>query len=758
MTRIREAFCRALDLAPGERGLFLAELIPEIRKEVLSLLVAHESAGRFLGSPGDAALASGERIGPYRILELIGRGGMGDVYRARRDDGEFLREAAIKLVGSRLLAPEAERRFISEQRILALLDHPNIVRMIDGGVWQGQRYLVMELVAGEPLTAHCARQQLPVVDRLHIFQSVCAAIHYAHQRLIIHRDLKPGNILITAESQVKVLDFGIARLLDDSAADDPTTTLLNPFTLSCASPEQVRGEPLTLATDIYSLGLLLYELLSGRNPQGSGARMEIEQRILTEEPPAPSKVAAGVSPDLDAIVLKALAKDPSRRYSSVERLSADVDRYLNGWPVSARPDSLLYRARKLAIRRAIPLGAAGAILVALLIGGLSTLAQWRRAERRFQEQRSLAHSVLHEIYDSIGVSAGSLPARRLVATRARQYLDSLARDAGGDSGLKRELAEAYLRLGDVQGRPYAPNLGETAEALESYRKALALLEPESARYPNDPALQNELIDAYLDVALTLSRLNKPEECIEIARRAVSTAETLAAHYPRNAAYTEGLSRAYTRLAMGLGAIARTSGSVSALQDVLATYRKALAVLESNGPHTGETWQARKSANCFYIAYALRDLGARTGEIGYYRQALESALKGDAINRLLVAADPKQTNRRSVADGLTEIAFLRWKCCSDLDGALRDIHDAVAAFRAIAGQDQENMEARRDLANAYKNLGVILGEAGRRAEALDANRKALAIYQLVSRADPNSQEDAAYIAEVQSRIGGLARAR
>jgi tetratricopeptide (TPR) repeat protein len=210
--------------------------------------------------------------------------------------------------------------------------------------------------------------------------------------------------------------------------------------------------------------------------------------------------------------------------------------------------------------------------------------------------------------------------------------------------------------------------------------------------------------------------------------------------------------------MGLGAIARTSGSVSALQDVLATYRKALAVLESNGPHTGETWQARKSANCFYIAYALRDLGARTGEIGYYRQALESALKGDAINRLLVAADPKQTNRRSVADGLTEIAFLRWKCCSDLDGALRDIHDAVAAFRAIAGQDQENMEARRDLANAYKNLGVILGEAGRRAEALDANRKALAIYQLVSRADPNSQEDAAYIAEVQSRIGALARAR
>ena len=759
MTPVREAFCRALELLEAERRAFLVELAPEMRKEVVSLIAAHESAGRFLCSPSDAALPTGERVGPYRVVELIGRGGMGLVYRAYRDDGEFQREVAIKLVGGRLFAPEAERRFISERRILALLDHPNIVRMIDGGVWQGQRYQVMELVSGEPVTAYCAKHNVSPAERLRIFQAVCEAIHYAHQRLVIHRDLKPGNILITAEQNVKVLDFGIARLLDDSAGDDPSTTLLNPFTLSCASPEQVRGEPLTVATDIYSLGLLLYELLSGRNPQSSGARVEIEQRILEEDPPAPGKIVAGISPDLDAIVAKALAKDPGSRYASVERLSVDVERYLSGLPVSARPDSLLYRARKFALRRALPLGAGGAILLALLIGGLSTLAQWRRAERHFREQRNLAHSVLYEVYDSIGVSAGSLPARRLLATRAQQYLDNLARDAGGDASLEREVAEAYLRLGDVQGRPYRPNLGDTAGALQSYSKAVTLLEPESKRHPNDPAIQNELTSAYSDVALILIRQKKSAEGIGMARRAVATAENLAVRYPRDAAYTQNLAQAYSRLGQGLALAAGASGPAGALEDVLSAYRKALKILESNGPRTEESWLVQESGTCFYVAYALRELGNRTGEIAYYRQAVESALKGDAINRRLVTAHPAQSNhRRNLADGLTEIAFLRWKCCRDLAGALRDIHSALSGFGGIADQDPDNMEARRDIANAQKNLGWILGEAGQLKEALQANREALAIYEQVRGADPSSQEDAGYIAEVQSRIAALAESK
>jgi tetratricopeptide (TPR) repeat protein len=205
----------------------------------------------------------------------------------------------------------------------------------------------------------------------------------------------------------------------------------------------------------------------------------------------------------------------------------------------------------------------------------------------------------------------------------------------------------------------------------------------------------------------------------------------------------------------LAVAAGASGPAGALEDVLAAYRKALAILESNGPRTEESWLVQESATCFYVAYALRELGNRSGEITYYRQAVESALNGDAINRRLVTAHPAQPNhRRNLADGLTEIAFLRWKCCRDLAGALRDIHDALSGFGGIADQDPDNMEARRDIANAKKNLGWILGEAGRLKEALEANREALAIYERVRRADPSSQEDAGYVADVQARIAAL----
>jgi len=754
MAQIREAFCRAVDLLPGERGAMLAELPADLREEVESLLTAHESAGRFLDPRGERPLDRGECIGPYRILELIGQGGMGLVYRACRHDGEFQREAAIKLVGGRLFAPEAERRFISERRILALLDHPNIVRMIDGGVWEGQRYLVMELVSGEPISEYCASVNLSTMERLRLFQDVCSAIHYAHQRLVIHRDLKPLNILVTAERQAKVLDFGIARLLDEGGPEDASTTLLNPFTLSCASPEQVRGEPLTLSTDIYSLGLILYELLSGRNPQTGGTRREIEQRILAEDPVPPGRVVGGISSDLDAIVLKALAKDPARRYASVERLSADVSRYLSGLPVAARAPTWVYRARKFVVRRAAPLAAAMAIVAAVGVGVVLALSQSHRAERRFRELRSLAHSFLFEVYDSIGTSPGSLPARRLVAQRAQQYLDSLARDAGADSSLTGELAEAYLRLGDVQGRPYVPNLGDTAGALESYRKAVALLEPESLRHPNDATLLERLTNAYMNVAVIRMRRKEADECMANARRAIAAAEKLTANFPQNADYTLKLSHAYLRLGQGQAIASKQRGSIEAYQEELAIYRKSLAILGAAGPHPDESWQGRLRTAYFYIGYALRDLAAYTGDVSYFREALDSALKGGAINRMLVAANPNQTNRRDLADGLADTAVIRWKCCRDLEGALRDDREALAGFEGIAAEDPRNLEARRDVANVEKDMGTILGEAGRSVEAIQFLRKSLVMYQEVRRADPNSREDAEYIATVSARIGAM----
>src|SRR5260370_2268938 len=376
---IREAFGGALELPSGERQSLLAELPGAVRSEVLSLLTARQSAGAFLNTPEDGWLRIGERIGPYRIVEKIGHGGMGVVYRARRDDGEFHREVAIKLVGGRLFAPEAERRFIAERRILASLDHPNVVRMIDGGLSEGQRYLVMEWIAGEPITEYCFQNALPIPERLRLFQAVCEAIHYAHQHLIIHRDLKPNNILVTPERQVKVLDFGIARLLDDGVAEDALTTALHPMTLSCASPEQVRQDRLTLATDIYSLGLLLCELLSGRNPQSTGTPAEIVQRIATTEPLTPRKPAPGISPDLDAIVLKSLAKDPARLYASAEEMSADIGRFLESRPVLARRPSRLYYAARFCARNKALTAIAAALVLAVFFCAPSTLPPQARA-------------------------------------------------------------------------------------------------------------------------------------------------------------------------------------------------------------------------------------------------------------------------------------------------------------------------------------------------------------------------------------------
>ena len=755
LTRIRESFCRALDRPAGERAAFLTELAPEIRDEVLSLLAAYDAAGPFLTFPDRAALSTGERIGPYSVMELIGQGGMGEVYRARRDDGEFQREVAIKLVGGRLFAPEGERRFISERRILALLDHPNIVRMIDGGVWHGQRYLVMELVSGEPITSYCERRKLTVTERLRIFQAVCAAVLYAHQHLVLHRDLKPSNILITPQGQVKLLDFGIARLVDDSAADDAGTTLLNPLTLSCASPEQVRGEALTLASDIYSLGLLLYELVSGRNPQSSGTRLEIEQRILAEDPVAPSKLSP-ISADLDAIVLKALAKDQAWRYPSVERLSADIDCYLNGQPVSARAGSLFYRSRKFIRRRAVPLAAVSSIVAALLLGALSTLAQWRRADRRFVELRSLAHSVLYDIYDAIGGSPGTLPARRLLAARAQEYLDNLAREVGGDSGLIRELAETYLRLGDVQGRPYVANLGNTAGALESYRKAVALLEREAARRPNDDAIQEALRAAYSNISSVLLRQRDHAASSDAARKAIAIAESVSKRNPQSVVYGEHLADAYRRLGMAQSVAAQQGGSLEDLKQVLATFQRALAILNAAGPSSERTWRAGLRTTYSYISYAYQALGDRTGDVNYYRQALDAALNANAMSRDLAAVNPSQENRRNVADGLADIGVFRWKCCRDLEGAIRDEEEAQESFRGIAEQDRQNLEAKRDIANAHYYKGIIYEYAGRRREALRESLEALAVYEGLGRIDPTSGENASDIAAIRARIAELER--
>ncbi len=423
--RANRVFEQAVEMAAGERQAFLDQRCAgdaDLRAAVERWLRADAAASRFLHQPliqppkppagsahgGGQAKQRGEdpptRLGPYRLLEKIGQGGMGVVYLAVRDDEAFERQVAVKIISHEAVSEEARRRLSLERRILASLDHPWIARIYDGGTTpEGLPYLVMEHVEGVPIDRHCDLNELSVEQRIELFRKVCAAVQASHRNLVVHCDLKPSNILVTAGGDPKLLDFGIAKLLSrerSCTADEPVTLWPRPLTPQYASPEQVRGEALSTVSDVYSLGVLLYKLLTGRRPHDPENLSPGEtERTLEQEPTRPSVAAAGASAplaelarrlggDLDAIVLKALRGSPGDRYGSAEQLSADPGRYLEGFPVRARRGSLRYRAGKLLRRHRVPVVAAAAVLALLIaFAGSMTVMAGRLAREQVKLSR-----------------------------------------------------------------------------------------------------------------------------------------------------------------------------------------------------------------------------------------------------------------------------------------------------------------------------------------------------------------------------------
>ncbi|HEV8376569.1 MAG TPA: serine/threonine-protein kinase, partial [Candidatus Polarisedimenticolia bacterium] len=515
---------QALEFPAGERSRFLDKECaqdPDLKREILALLATSEKspglleasfegwAGTLLreiaGEDSDAE-TMGIAVGPYRTLGEVGRGGMGVVLLAERADGQFQHRVALKLIKKGLDSEEILSRFLRERQILARLQHPHIARLLDGGLSaDGRPYFAMEYVEGEPLTSFCDRRGMGIEQRLGLFLDACSAVQHAHRSLVVHRDLKPSNILVTTEGEVKLLDFGIARLLSAEGGGDATLTQPGPrpMTPEYAAPEQVRGEPATTATDVYALGLVLYELLVGRRPYRLAGLTppEVEKTILETRPEAPSTLASG-SPaengdqeaepgaialrrgttpeklrrilrgDLDTIVLTALSKEPARRYSSVEALADDLRRHLSRQPIRARPAGRMYRLKKFASRHRVGF-AASALILTLLVAFAITMTIMAGRQLRERRRAEIAGNREKRVRDFLsGMLKAAGPPRlgsdlSVTGTppqdvTVRQVLEQAARDLGNDLAGQPEV-EAAVRA--VIGETYfALHLNDAAES------------------------------------------------------------------------------------------------------------------------------------------------------------------------------------------------------------------------------------------------------------------------------------------------------
>lgn len=558
--RVAQIFESALEQPADQRPAFLERACGgdvELRRDVESLL-AHDGTGNTyleaaVANAAEVAqgLHTGERIGGYEIIRELGRGGMGAVYLAVRADDTFRKQVALKIVKRGMDSDFVLARFRQERQILAALEHPAIARLYDGGATpDGRPFLVMEYVEGIPVTTFCQQQNLPLDARLRLFIQICGAVEAAHRSLVVHRDLKPSNIFVNANGEVKLLDFGIAKLLDREQTETAalTRTTMRLLTPEYASPEQILMRPISTSADIYALGLVLFEILTGERAHKlndmSPAAWELY--ILRTDLPRASSIAGPfadrLTGDLDTIIGKAVRKEPERRYLSVQELRDDIVRHLNDEPISARPDTLHYRAGKFVRRHRVPVIAAGLAAIGLIGGAAIAIRQARiasenaaRAERRFAQVRTLARTILFDLDGKIQNLPGSAPARESLVKTSLEYLDSLSRESSGDPGLQGELAEAYLRVASIQGGQYRANMGRTGEAVKSIDKALALHRALLQAKPGDV----DVLQGYVRALLSAADLDQKvggknlalvEEAITHANTAVALAPDSAATY------------------------------------------------------------------------------------------------------------------------------------------------------------------------------------------------------------------------------------
>jgi non-specific serine/threonine protein kinase/serine/threonine-protein kinase len=702
--KVTEIVAGARELNHGQRLAYVERVCggdAELRQNVESLLSADDP-----DSPVPDIDRLPARIGAYRIVCEIGRGSTGAFYLGERDDGQFEQRSAIKVI-QRGMDSGAARRFRDEWRTLARLQHPNIARLFDGGMLEGRPYFAMEYIEGEPIVEYANRLQLSLKARIHLFLRICDAVEYAHCNLILHRDIRAGNILVDSAGAPKLLDFGIARLLEEDDAGQSALVQSSlgqsAITPQSASPEQVRGEPPTTASDVYALGLLLFELLAGEPAYRlqTGSMDEMSRVVCEEPPPRPSTLADApaarvLKGDLDSIVLKALEKEPAQRYRRADDLAADLRRYLQRLPVHARPGGMLYRASKFAVRHRVSMAIAAVVLLAIGLAAGGAIRQGRRAQRRFDDLRQFAGAFLFEFHGAIANLPGATPARELVVKRTLQYLDRLSREASNDAKLKRELAEWYLRVGDAQGLAYESNLGKPAEARASYQKAVALLSDIARAAPSDARAQSDLARARNHLASAMAETGDVNAAFNMLQQVASAMESLSRKQPLDAPARFNLGRTY----FGIAEYQRlTNHTAEALQARLRSIEifRDLAAQDANN-HEALRWYATSEMRLasFYLLQ-LHDSAKAAA-------SLDIAVN---IDRRRVAQNPGDAMAKlDLTLGQSYMAaLLQGK--GELPAAQRLYETTIAVRKELLAADPGNYRLRYLLATDYGHLGDLL---------------------------------------------------
>jgi serine/threonine protein kinase len=792
--KVRDLLDSAIELPQAERSKYLDEHCTDsqVRRSVDALIESYEESATFLEKPAIPTFPdldhswTGRMLGPYKLLEEIGSGGMGIVFRAIRADDEYLQNVAIKIVSGVFVSKQLVDHFRAERQMLANLNHPNVARLLDGGTTaEGLPYLVMEFIEGTPIDEYCDTHRLPLRERLALFAKLCGAVQYAHQNLIVHRDLKPGNILVTAEGTPKLLDFGIAKLLqpvEQRAGNEQAVTLQPMMTPEYASPEQFESRPVTTASDVYSLGVVFYLLLTGRRRYvKTPANAHNSARAIATEAPIRPSTAIGraedsnsgnkettiatvvnnrrahsverlrkeLAGDLDAIVLKALEKDTARRYASAEQFAEDIRRYLAGKPVEARLPTVRYRVAKFVRRHVVAVAAAALISIGsvIAVGWIvraerAASRERTRAEQRFNDLRKLSNALIFDLHNAVENLPGAVDARRKIVSLGLQYLDSLEADAAGDISLQREVAMGYRQIASIQGRQGTENLGHTAEAIASYKKAERIQEG----IVNSNSVVDEdrwnLAGIYMYLSHTLSTSGGHQTALAYDHKALALLEQIPTGYPT-------AFKNENRKGITYDYVAHEQDALGDPAAALENYAKATAIYEQvAGSKEGH------SLGEYNLAQAYLAMSVTWCEVANYDRARDSAEKSLELRKVFYKYNPNdvqaQLDMAESYDGMADVQAKQRELGAALDSYVKGRTIAETAATA----DPKDQRAQEDLAVADRGLSESLRKRGNLREALNRAKQAVEISSKMASADPLSAANQELLAESYASLGDI----